>query len=220
MANEGASSPNQHKEKWAVLWQAESKRPEEDVVIKAVPTEVETAVEEGWIPAGSSVMDIGSGRGQIAAWLAASGFTVLGVDIAPVATDLARRQFADSGLQLEFRTLDICLDEPEAARFDVFVDQQCFHVLKDDTLEKRYVENVAAWAKPGARLLLFHKTGRDGEKKKKRKLPAAVEQHVRARFEPEFIIERIAPSAEPLVRATGRIPRRVNPGLVFWMRKR
>lgn len=217
MANEGAPSPNQHKEKWAALWQAESERPEENVT-KAVPTEVATAVEEGWIPAASSVMDIGSGRGQIAAWLAASGFTVLGVDIAPVATDLARRQFADSGLQLEFRTLDICLDEPEAARFDAFVDQQCFHILKDDRLEKRYVENVAAWAKPGARLLLFHKTGRDGEKKKK--LPAAVERHVRVRFEPQFVIERIAPSAEPLVRATGPIPRQIKPGLVFWMRKR
>lgn len=207
------------KEKWERSWQVEAERPVEQLAT-TVPRELEQAVEEGWIPAGSSVMDIGSGRGQISAWLAEQGFTVLGVDLAESATELARRHFSSVGPHLEFRTLDICHDQAEPARFDALVDRGCFHGMRGD-LKQRYVLNVRTWSKPGARLLLFHKvTHGDPDGKGPQALQEKLERRIRRLFGPYFEIERASPTAEELARSAGPIPRKTKPGMVFWMTRR
>jgi cyclopropane fatty-acyl-phospholipid synthase-like methyltransferase len=203
------------KERWERRWRAESERPVEQLATD-VPKELKDAVEEGWIAPGSSVMDIGSGRGQVSAWLAERGFSVLGVDIAESATELARRHFSDIGPHLEFRTLNICLDEAGAGRFDAFVDRGCFQ--GNNELGARYVGKVLTWAKPGARLLLFHRLGdRKGDLET---LQKRVERRVRRTFGPHFEIQRAGPTAEPMSRTDGPIPRAVKPGMVFWMTRR
>lgn len=213
-----ASKVREKKQRWERNWRVESERPVAQLAT-TVPKELKEAVEDGWIVPGSSVMDIGSGRGQISAWLAGRGFTVLGADLAEAATQLARRHFSDVGPHLQFRTLDICLDEAEAGRFDAFVDRGCFHGVRG--LRQAYLENVLTWSRPRARLLLFHKVDeRDLGEAELSALQQSLERRIRQLFEPAFEIERCAPAAEPLSRSAGPIPRVVKPGMVFWMTRR
>ena len=210
--------PGARKRRWEALWQVENERPTSDLAT-TVPLELKDAVAEGWLTPGSTVMDVGAGGGQISAWLVERGFNVVGVDIAEAATHLARRRFGDRGPKLEFRTLNVCHGEAETGRFEGFVDRGCFHSVDD---RAGYVRNVATWGAPGARLLLFHafsKPGSDPPALEQRR-QAAVERRVRRAFESRFVVERVAPAAEPLVRSAGRIPRATRRGLVFWMVKR
>jgi cyclopropane fatty-acyl-phospholipid synthase-like methyltransferase len=205
------------KDRWERNWRVEGERPVEQLAT-TVPKELKDAVAEGWIVPGSTVMDIGSGRGQISAWLAERGFTVLGVDLADSATELARHHFSDVGAHLQFRTLDICRDPAEPGRFDAFVDRGCFQGVP---VRARYVENVLTWSKPNARLLLFHRVDvRDVGTAAKETLEKRLEELVRRSFEPHFEIQRAGPTAELMARSAGPIPRIVRPGLVFWMTRR
>ncbi len=206
-------------ERWEQHWEVEKERPVE-LLASTVPTEVKEAVRTGWIAPGAHVMDIGSGRGQISAWLAEQGCTVLGADLAEAATELARRHFAHLAPRLDFRTLDICVDEPEPARFDALVDRGCFQGVPDE-LEPRYVEQVARWAKPGAGLLLFHRVGRlDLPPAELTERMAGMEQRFRDLFAPSFDLCKAAPTAEPMERSAGPIPRVVRAGMVCWMVRR
>src|SRR6185295_3596455 len=154
-------------------------------------SELITAVRDGWFVPGSSIMDIGSGRGHISAALARRGFTVLGADLVESATQLARRHFSRIGPNLTFRTLDICMDLPEAGRFDAFLDRGCFHGLSQHaSLQQKYLENVFAWGKPGARLLLFHAVGQEGQSDAPLAARRMLEADIRRLFEPWFEISK------------------------------
>ncbi|MCX8099851.1 MAG: methyltransferase domain-containing protein [Geminicoccaceae bacterium] len=58
------------------------------------------------------VLDVASGDGRNALWLAARGFSVTAVDIAPAAIERLARAAAGRRLQVTTRVMD--LDEPEA----------------------------------------------------------------------------------------------------------
>jgi SAM-dependent methyltransferase len=171
-----------------------------------VPRELIEAVESGWIPASSSIMDIGAGRGQISAWLAERGFHVLGADLSAEAITLAQRHFQHVSDRLEFRRLDICSDPPEAGRFDALVDRGCFHVIPP-ALRSRYVDRVAAWAKHEARFLLLCRTND----------PMGRVETLRELFAPHFELVRARPTTEPIRRSAGPIPRMKAPGIALWM---
>ena len=192
---------------WERLWNVERRRPVEHLST-ALPAELVEAVESGWIPAGSSIMDVGAGRGQISAWLAEHGFQVIGVDLSSEATRLANEHFRHVSDRLEFRTLDVCSGTPEPARFDAFIDRGCYHGIPPP-LKKQYVANMAVWAKPGARFLLLSKADDDGRR---------VVSRVTAAFDPYFKVVRT--EATVLTRSTGPYPRTVRPGRVFWMVRR
>ncbi len=202
------------KARWEHDWTIESERPESELAT-TVPMELKAAVERGWFLPGGSVLDIGSGRGQISAWLAERGYKVLGADLAESATQLARRHFSRIGPSLEFRTIDIVMDAPEPGRFDAVLDRGCFHGMAPE-LTARYVENVAVWSKPGARMLLFHPVlNKSGAPRAVGEVEQMVVQAVRRSFRPWFEMRVAARTAEPLVRSAGSIPRKVLPGLVF-----
>jgi len=188
--------------RWDQDWELESQRPVSELST-VVPNELVEAVESGWIPPSSSVMDIGSGRGQISAWLAERGFRVLGVDLSAEATALAKLHFHHLGERLEFRTFDICTTPPEPGRFDWLVDRGCFHIIPDP-LCPRYVANVAAWAKHGAPFLLFCRSYRV--------------DRVPELFDSYFELIRTQPILYS--RSVGSIPRVTGPGVAFWMIRR
>lgn len=193
--------------RWNTLWKIEGARPASQLST-AVPKELMEAVASGWIPAGSSVMDIGSGRGQVSAWLAERGFRVLGADLSAEATELARQHFQTVSATLEFRTMDICDHRPEAARFDALIDRGCFHIIPD-ALRPRYAANVAGWAKTGARFLLLAK--QDGPEDR-------MIADIRALFDPCFELVRTGTTV--LSRSAGPFPRIENRALVCWMVRR
>lgn len=206
------------KRKWEQNWRVESERPI-DQLSTIVPEELKDAVAEGWIAPGSKVLDLGSGRGQISAWLAEQGFTVLGVDFVDSATELARRHFAGVGPQLQFRTLDMCAENmEEPGSFDAFVDRGRFQLVVS---RPRYIENVASWSRPDARMLLFHRVDtRDVGEADQETLEQRLEEVVRRSFDPYFEIEKCLPTTVPMARSAGPIPRVTKPGMVFWMTRR
>ena len=189
--------------RWNQDWTVESRRPVTQLS-DVMPQDLVEAVQSGWVRPSSAVIDIGSGRGQISAWLAERGFRVLGVDVSPQATALARLHFSHLvGERLEFRTLDACANAPAPGRFDWLVDRGCFHVIPE-LLHPRYVANLAVWAKPGAAFLLFCRIHRAD------KVPEL--------FGPHFETIRVRPS--PYSRSAGPLPRVTVSGMTFWMLRR
>jgi SAM-dependent methyltransferase len=202
---------------WERQWEVEAARPDEDLS-QVLPIELKKAVADGWFPPDAEVMDIGSGRGQIAAWLADHGYAVMAGELTEAGTKLAEQHYGGRYDRLEFRVLDICLDEPEPARFGALLDRGTFHTILDE-LRGTYVENVATWARPGARFLLFYPLKGDFDmplETRRRRL----DKQIREEFAPYFECERSASTEEDMVRSAGEIPRRSWPGMVFWMVRR
>ncbi len=74
------------------------------------------------------VIDIGTGTGTNATWLAKRGFTVTGLDLSPYAIDLAREK---AGVNVTFQAADFLKDDLPAAAFDLAYDRGCFHTFDD-----------------------------------------------------------------------------------------
>lgn len=172
----------------------------------SIPAEVRTAVEEGWFPPGGRVLDIGCGRGEIAAWLAEQGYDVLGVDFSESAIAKAEAQGERPGLA--FEVLDIRHEAPPDGAFDVLLDRGCLqHVREEDTAA--YVRHVTRAARPGARFLLL--------------LPASPwrrdewTSYIEGLLRPAFDVERVTEAA--VERAAGERARAL-PMVAFWATRR
>src|SRR5262245_10820869 len=73
------------------------------------------------LPTTGFALEIACGRGEAALWLASRGMRVLGVDLSPVAIDLARERAARSGLaeRCQFEVADLDLGLPDSAQVDL-----------------------------------------------------------------------------------------------------
>jgi SAM-dependent methyltransferase len=101
-------------------------------------------------------LDLGCGGGQASLRLAARGYRVVGVDFAPSAIELARR----NAPALAFIVGDCLALELPAARFDLAVDNHALHCLIGAD-RARFLREVARVLRPGG--LLFSETmSRDG----------------------------------------------------------
>jgi cyclopropane fatty-acyl-phospholipid synthase-like methyltransferase len=141
-------------------WESRWSRPgfEPKFRIDWIPVEISAAVEEEWFPPGAAVLDIGCGSGEIAAWLAARGYDVLGVDFAESAIAKAKSTYQDAP-GLAFEVADICEAAPRLDAFGVLVDRGCLQGIAPEVAPD-YVPSVASAAKAGARFLLFHRIHR------------------------------------------------------------
>lgn len=115
--------------------------------------QVQAARDEGWIEPGASVVDLGCGRGNTAAWLAGLGHRVWAVDFARGAIRQGRARFGDvPGLRIE--RVDVThpmrVDEP----YDVVLDLGCVHQLPGSA-RAAYGANVRRLTRPGSRLLVL-----------------------------------------------------------------
>ncbi|HUF63930.1 MAG TPA: methyltransferase domain-containing protein [Verrucomicrobiales bacterium] len=184
---------------------------------RGVSQEVVTAVEEGWFAPGATAIDLGCGEGDVAAWLAGRGFTVLGVDIAAAAIERARARCDAGSARLTFEVHDICAGPPPGGPFQALVDRGCFHQIasRDRPIYRRNVLKVAT---PDARLLLFHKAFRKGEplgdSHERRRVTTLVEEGLGGAFSIEKYAETFLDPCH------GSDPESALPGLVFWMRRR
>ena len=96
---------------------------------------------------GASVLEYGCGPGSQAYLLAEHGATVTGIDLSPVAIDMARERGERAGLEesLDFRVMDAeHLDLPDAS-FDVVCGSGILHHLD---LDRAYAE-LARVLRPG-----------------------------------------------------------------------
>lgn len=83
-------------------------------------------------------LDLACGRGQNAIWLGQLGYQVLGVDISPVALQVAREQAALHGVtqNVTFQVVDLDEWSPPVAAFDLvivfrFLDRRLFEPIRD-----------------------------------------------------------------------------------------
>ncbi len=95
---------------------------------------LERVVEEYSI-APCSVLELGSGTGSDAIWLAGRGFKVTAVDSSPTAITMARNKASRAGVEVDFRIVDVLADDLPAGPFDFVFDRGCFHTF--DLAEER-----------------------------------------------------------------------------------
>ncbi|WP_422748789.1 class I SAM-dependent methyltransferase [Mycobacterium sp. WMMD1722] len=100
-----------------------------------------------------AVLDVGCGAGEHTILLAGLGYDVLGVDFAPHAVELARRNAAARGSDARFEAAD-ALALPAGPRFDTVIDSALFHVF-DAGDRKRYVASLGGVCRPGATVHLL-----------------------------------------------------------------
>jgi tocopherol O-methyltransferase len=114
---------------------------------------VRTLADRAGIPSGSHVLDVGSGLGGSAVWLARERqCSVVGLTISPVQLGIAQRQANDAGLidRVQFRLEDAnSLDYPES--FDVVWVVECSEHLFD---KADFIRRTAAALRPGGLLAL------------------------------------------------------------------
>jgi len=108
-------------------------------------------VDGGAVKAGRT-LEIGCGTGTNALWLAARGFDVLAVDLAPLAIEKARAKAAGARNCL-FEVLDFLAGKPEGGPFDFVFDRGTFHVFDEADVRARFAERVAGLLAPGGRWL-------------------------------------------------------------------
>ncbi|RKN27311.1 class I SAM-dependent methyltransferase [Micromonospora musae] len=98
-----------------------------------------------------SVLDAGCGVGAEAIWLAAHGWRVTAVDIAPEALALAAEHAATSALAGDVRWIeaDLTVWAPEA-RFDLVTTHYAHPVMP----QLAFYDRISAWVAPGGTLLI------------------------------------------------------------------
>jgi SAM-dependent methyltransferase len=99
------------------------------------------AAFEALFPTAGFALELACGRGRAALWLASRGMGVHGVDVSPVAIDLARKLLAHSALaeRCRFEVLDLDDGLPDGPPADLIL---C-HLFRDARLDRSLVERLA-----------------------------------------------------------------------------
>ena len=82
-----------------------------------------------WMPPGGLGLDVASGNGRIALWLASSGLNVTAIDISAIGLKAAISNAAELGFTLETVVVDLDEMELSSGEFDVIT---CFHYWQVD----------------------------------------------------------------------------------------
>lgn len=122
-----------------------------------IPEPVGRALESGLIRAGSSVLEIGCGRGHLAAHLAENGLRVLAIDSAEAAISRAIAEFGRVKGALSYEVVDFVEHPVGHYAFDNAIDCGCFHAIPVPA-KQRYAANLSRCLKAGGHFLLMHKT--------------------------------------------------------------
>jgi SAM-dependent methyltransferase len=97
------------------------------------------------------VLDLGSGQGRNALWLAAAGHRVTAIDVSDVATAQARAEAEARGLDVEFLAADLETWQPEPGEYDLVL----LSYIQVPVTTRRIVHAKADRAlRPGGRLFI------------------------------------------------------------------
>lgn len=101
-------------------------------------------------------LDLGCGYGRTSIYLAANGWSAVGIDFVSEAIEVANKRSADAGLSdvLNFFEGDVTNLSFLQSQFDLVIDIGCMHTLHGDDL-KRYKDGVIRLLKKSGYYLLF-----------------------------------------------------------------
>lgn len=84
----------------------------------------------GYLPATGSVLEVGSGAGNLAIWLAELGYQTHGIDISPNAVNWAREKAKRLNLDVCFTVGNVVnMTSFQREHFDYIIDGYCLHCL-------------------------------------------------------------------------------------------
>lgn len=98
-----------------------------------------------------TALDVASGEGRNAVWLASRGWQVTGVDFSPVALERARRMAAEASVPVEWVEADI-LDWDPGRTYDLVLVAYV-HLPPPD--REALMKRVVTWVGDGGRLLVI-----------------------------------------------------------------
>lgn len=105
-------------------------------------------------------LEIGCGTGTNSVWLAEQGFEVIGVDVAPLAVEQAKKRASAAGANVRFMVADVFnlldLDGP----FAFFFDRGCYHAVRREA-PTLYAPAVAKQLTPRGRGLILAGNARE-----------------------------------------------------------
>jgi SAM-dependent methyltransferase len=111
--------------------------------------ELVAALDDGWLPGGGRVLDVGCGLGTEAGHLAAAGWRAAGIDLSRTAL----RRAAAGHRNVPFARADVRALPFASGCFDAAVDRGCFHYLSAAD-RPRYSGELRRVLRPGGKLLL------------------------------------------------------------------
>lgn len=94
-------------------------------------------------------LEVGTGTGTNAIWMAERGFDVLGVDVAPLAIEKAQGKIEGRDLRCRFAAADFLAAAPSVGPFQFVFDRGCFHVFDEPDERQRFAAHVAEALAPG-----------------------------------------------------------------------
>jgi SAM-dependent methyltransferase len=105
------------------------------------------------------VIELGCGLGNDARFLAAQGFDVTAVDIAPTAIARAEEMARKEGLNVRWLVADV-LRMPDLGTFDLVYDRGCYHGVRR-TNAREYVNTLLALTRPGSLVFILAGNARE-----------------------------------------------------------
>jgi SAM-dependent methyltransferase len=111
---------------------------------------------ERWLPRQGRALDIASGAGRHAVWLARRGLDVTAVDIAPAGLDRAHRSAAEQGVTIQTEARDLLCDPLPQGPWDLIVQHHFLYRPLFETFHRHLA--------PGGRLVIVHPTRKNLER--------------------------------------------------------
>lgn len=102
------------------------------------------------------VLDVGTGPGHNAIYLASQGYVTTGIDSSQAAIERARQNADTAGVDVDFRVADATKLTGLEGEFDTVVDSAFYHLFYGQPqLQMSYLQALHTATKPGARLYMF-----------------------------------------------------------------
>ncbi len=115
--------------------------------------ELAAIVVAGILPKKAKVLDVGSGGGKDAIFLAQCGFEVIGVDISHAAIEIARKRAAEARAHVDWRRASVFELPIDDSSIDLVTDRGLFHHVKESDRPK-YASELFRVLKPRGRALI------------------------------------------------------------------
>ena len=132
----------------------------------------------GWRPAHGTVLDIGCGLGEVAAWFSERTYATVAIDIAESAVRKGRTMHVHLPSPPEYLALAIAPDDRLTGNTTFLSIVAALHQIPREEIPN-YVRNISYVAAPDARMLLFVKAFRDGQssrRPRRKAVPSSVGQ--------------------------------------------